>query len=163
MPSFYFLKIGLKGPNRIIGDTMNATYPGWIEISSYTPGQAPGGHGARSGGAGKSSVSEFYFHKLSSSSSARISLACNTGEPFDGAVFTVLGPGAPYHITFSQVVIGTWQTSLVMGEILDTFTLNFSGINFVQGAATPNSGNEPKKPSRSDWGATWGLSLPRGA
>jgi type VI protein secretion system component Hcp len=130
----YFLKIGLQGGNRIAGNSFDINYPGWIDIDSWSPGMAaPAGS---STGPGKASVSEFHFVRPSDRMvSARIFLACQTAENFDGAILAITGARNPGRIQFDNVLITSCQTRSGNTGPLDAFTLSFVGMHFIAGAA----------------------------
>jgi type VI protein secretion system component Hcp len=134
MSTHYFLKIGLRLNNTIIGASRSLDFPGWIEIESWVP-MMPN-HPITSGGPGKTRVEGFGFTKLSDGASQRLFTAWDSAEYFDGAVLAVLGPNAPYWFQFTDVWIASFQSGFMSPStkgLADQFVLGFAGLQQTPG------------------------------
>jgi hypothetical protein len=133
VPTFYFLKIGLRSANRIYGDGQNTSFPGWIELIGYSPVGHPELVSPPDGGPGKTRVSRFQFAKASGPASQRIFNACHAGEHFDAAALAVEGPGPRARFLFEDVIIPECR---IGPEGFDEFHLEFDGMKIAADATS---------------------------
>jgi type VI protein secretion system component Hcp len=109
VPTYYFLKIGLRPGSGIAGESMKAGFEGWIEIELFAP-VLPHQLGGGGGGPGKVQVNEFSFSKrVDRTSSQLLFSASHAGTHFDGAIFAIEGPGTPMWFQFEDVQIANFR------------------------------------------------------
>ena len=129
MAADYFLLI-----DGVAGESQDAKHKGWIDVMSWSWGEAnAGSHPAGSGGgAGKVSFHDCAFTTRVSKASPALFLACATGQHFKEAKLAArkAGKGQQEFLTwtFSDVLVSSYQTSGSEGDEapLDSVSLNFS-------------------------------------
>jgi hypothetical protein len=131
VPTFYFLKIGLRSRNFIYGDGQNTSFPGWIELTGYGPVRPPGLASPPQGGPGKTRTSRLRFAKANGPASQRIFNAWHAGEHFDGAALAIEGPGPRVRFLFGDVTIPECR---IGPEGIDEFQLEFDGMKIAADA-----------------------------
>ena len=130
----YFLKI-----DGIPGESQDSKHKDEIEIQSWSWGETNSGtHAAGGGGgAGKVSMQDFHFVMNANKASAKLLLACASGEHVKKAILTCRKAGKEQQeylkITMSDLLISSYQTGGANhGEIIpqDQISLNFSKLEF---------------------------------
>lgn len=130
----YFLK--LKG---IDGESPDAKHKNEIQLESWSWGESnQGAHGAGGGGgAGKVSMQDFHFVMQMNKASAKLMLACATGEHIPEALLTCRKAGKDQQeylkVKFTDLLVSSYQTggSAHGGAIpTDQISLNFAKIEF---------------------------------
>ncbi len=114
------LKIG-----SIPGESLDAKYPGWIEIDGWSFGQSQSGAGATGSGSasGKVEMEDFQFNKHFDRSSTHLFHACATGEYIEEATLIVRRAGMKsgdmqeyFQIDFKGLIVSSYQTSGSAGD-----------------------------------------------
>jgi hypothetical protein len=141
VPTFFFLKIGLRSSNRIYGDGQNMSFPGWIELIGYGPVGPAGLISPPEGGPGKTRVSRFRFAKANGPASQRIFSACHAGEHFDAAALAIEGPGPRVRFLFEDVIIPECR---IGHEGLDEFQLAFDDMKIAADATSAAAVGRPR-------------------
>jgi type VI secretion system secreted protein Hcp len=130
----YFLKIdGIDGESAAKGHEKELELESWSwGESNSTSGTGTGGHGA-----GKVSVQDIHFVTKISAASAKLMLACASGEHIKKAVLTCRKAGKDQQefmkVTLSDVLISSYQTGgSAHGDVvpLDQVSLAFMKIEF---------------------------------
>lgn len=134
MASDYLLEIdGIKG------ESHDKAHKDTIEIDSFSWGVTQEGTFARGagGGAGKCSFSDISFTTSTNKASPMLMLSCASGKHIKKAILHVRkageNPQEYYKITFSDVLISSYQTSGSSGgdsTPMDSFSLNFAKIEY---------------------------------
>lgn len=135
--SDFFLKLG-----DIKGESQDDKHKGEIDLMSFQFGVSqPGGAASVGAGAGvgKAQFHEFQVSKLMDSASAKLMLACATGQHFPEATLTCRRAGGTQveylKIKFEQVLVSSYQIGgghegLKDTLPTDTFSLNFAKIHY---------------------------------
>jgi len=135
--SDFFLKLG-----DIKGESLDDKHKGEIDLISFKFGvRQPGGAAAVGAGAGvgKAQFHEFEFTKRMDSASAKLMLACATGQHFPEVTLTCRRAGGSQveymKIKLEQVLVSGYEST--GGETdhkdtlpIDTFHLNFAKIHY---------------------------------
>jgi type VI secretion system secreted protein Hcp len=128
----YFLKI-----DGVEGESTDDRHKGEIEILSFSWGESNMGTKVRGcgAGAGKVSMQDFHFTMAINKASPKLFLMCATGEHIKEATLMVrkAGTEAPVEylkIKLSDVVVSSYQTGGSGDVPMDSFSLNFSKIEF---------------------------------
>jgi type VI secretion system secreted protein Hcp len=129
----YFLKI-----DGIPGESQDAKHKDEIHILSFSFGATQGGTHAfgGGGGAGKVSMQDFHFMMTVNKASAKLFLACATGEHIKEAILTCRKAGKEQQeylkIKFNDLLVSSYQ---VNGDAnanhlpVDSISLNFAKIH----------------------------------
>jgi type VI secretion system secreted protein Hcp len=145
--SDYFLKLG-----DIKGESQDDKHKNEIDVFSFKFGvRQPGGSAAigQGGGVAKAQFHEFEFTKRMDAASAKLMLACATGQHFPEVTLTCRKAGGTQmeyvKIKLEQVLVSSYQTSggeegLKDTLPVDTFHLNFGKIHYSY-TAQDASGN----------------------
>ena len=142
----YFLKI--KG---IEGESQDDTHKGEIEIDSFSWGAVQAGShaGGGGGGAGKVQMQDFHFTMRINKASAKLFLACASGEHIPEAILTCRKAGGEQQEflkwTFTDLLVSSYQTGgSSHSEIVptDQVSLNFAAIKVDYRAQNPKGGLE---------------------
>jgi type VI secretion system secreted protein Hcp len=119
----------------IDGETKDSQHPKAIEIESYSWGETQtGSMGAGTGGgAGKVLMQDFHFTKRLDKASAKLFMACATGEHVKSAKLIVRKAGGDqktyYTVTFTDLLISSFQTSGHGGaETTESISFNFAKV-----------------------------------
>jgi type VI secretion system secreted protein Hcp len=126
----YFLKI-----DGIDGESHDAKHKNEIDVESWSWGEAQGGTGHAGGGhgGGKVVMNDFFFVQKLSKASAKLMLACATGEHFGAAVLTCRKAGKEQQeylkIKFTDVMVTSYQTG---GGSRDTIPTDQIALNFAK-------------------------------
>lgn len=145
--SDYFLKLG-----DIKGESQDDKHKGEIDLISFRFGVRQPGGGATIGagsGVGKAQFHEFEITKRLDSASAKLMLACATGQHFPEVTLTCRKAGGNQmeyvKIKLEQVLVSGYET--IGGDEgrkdtlpVDTFHLNFAKIHYSY-TAQDSSGN----------------------
>jgi type VI secretion system secreted protein Hcp len=145
--SDYFLKLG-----DIKGESQDDKHKGEIDLISFKFGvRQPSGSGqiGAGGGVGKAQFHEFEIVKRMDAASAKLMLACATGQHFSEVTLTCRKAGGTQmeyiKIKLEQVLVSGYET--IGGDErlkdtlpVDTFHLNFAKIHFNY-TAQDSSGN----------------------
>ncbi len=135
--SDFFLKLG-----DIKGESLDDKHKGEIDLISFKFGvRQPGAAAAvgAGGGIGKAQFHEFEFTKRIDSASAKLMLACASGQHFPEVTLSCRRAGgtqAEYlKIKLEQVLVSGYETSGGEGNLkdtlpIDTFHLNFAKITY---------------------------------
>jgi len=130
----YFLKI-----EGVDGESTDDKHKGEIDIESFSWGASQtGAHsGGGGGGAGKVSMQDFHFVMHVNKASAKLMLACASGEHIKKAVLTCRKAGKDQQeylkVTMSDLLVSSYQTGgSSHGSILptDQISINFAKIEF---------------------------------
>ena len=129
----YFLKI-----DGIQGEATDKKHKDEIDVLSWSWGESNSGtHGAgRGGGAGKVSMQDFNFVMAFNKASPELMLACANGKHVKNAILVCRKAGEDQQeyltITFSDLLISSYQTGGSAGDIVptDQISFNFSKIEF---------------------------------
>lgn len=135
--SDFFLKMG-----DIKGESLDDKHKGEIDLMSFKFGvRQPGGSAAvgAGGGVGKAQFSEFEFTKRIDSASAKLMLACASGQHFPEVTLTCRRAGGTQadfmKVKLENVIVSGYEslggdTNLKDTLPIDTFHLNFAKIHF---------------------------------
>ena len=135
--SDFFLELG-----DIKGESQDDKHKGHIDLISFKFGvRQPGGSGAigAGGGIGKAQFNEFELTKRMDSASAKLMLACATGQHFKDATLYCRKAGGTQveyvKIKLEQVLVSGYESSAGESGLkdqlpIDTFHLNFGKIHF---------------------------------
>jgi type VI secretion system secreted protein Hcp len=130
----YFLK--LEG---IDGESADSKHKNEIDLESWSWGETQTGSHASGGGggAGKVSMQDFHFVMKVNKSSAKLLLACATGEHIKSGLLTCRKAGKEQQeylkIKFSDCLISSYQTGGSGGSDIiptDQISLNFAKIEY---------------------------------
>jgi type VI secretion system secreted protein Hcp len=129
----YFLKI-----EGVDGESSDDKHKGEIDIQSFSFGVTNmGTHGSASGGgAGKANFQDLHCTTHVNKASAKLFLACATGEHFKKAVLTCRKAGKEQQeymkVTMSDVLVSSYTDGGGSGGIVptDQFSLNFAKIEY---------------------------------
>jgi type VI secretion system secreted protein Hcp len=136
--SDFFLKLG-----DIKGESQDDKHKGEIEVMSFSFGVAQPGASAgvgTGGGIGKAQFHEFEFTKRIDSASAKLMLACASGQHFPDVTLTCRRAGGTQaeflKIKMEQVLvsgysIGGGETSLKDTLPVDTVQINYAKISYT--------------------------------
>jgi type VI secretion system secreted protein Hcp len=128
----YFLKL-----DDIDGESEDAKYPSHIQLESWGWGASQGGTFASGGGggAGKVSMQDFHFVMKTNKASAKLFLACASGEHIGKGVLRCRKAGKDQQdfmvVTFTDLLVSSYQTSgSGSSDVLpmDQISLNFAKI-----------------------------------
>jgi type VI secretion system secreted protein Hcp len=107
----YFLQI-----DGIEGESTDAKHKGWIDVESWSWGEAQAGtlHTGGGGGAGKVAFQDFHFVTKVSKASPKLFLACASGQHLKEARFVARRAGKEQQEyltwTFSDLLVSSYQT-----------------------------------------------------
>ena len=136
--SDYFLNLGA-----IKGESQDDTHKGEIELINFRFGVRQPGGGAAIGagsGVGKAQFDEFAFTKRMDAASAKLMLACATGEHFPEVTLVCRKAGGTQQeylkIKLEQVLVSAYESSAGEADYkdelpIDTFHLNFAKIHYT--------------------------------
>jgi type VI secretion system secreted protein Hcp len=132
--SDFFLKLG-----DIKGESADDKHKGEIDLMSFSFGaQQPGGASAvgAGGGIGKVQFQEFSFTKRVDSASAKLMLACASGQHFPEVTLTCRRAGgtqAEYlKIKLEQVVVSGYHITGGESNLKDTLPVDLIHLNFAK-------------------------------
>ncbi len=143
----YFLKI-----DGIPGESMDAKHKDEIQLLSYSFGDSQAGTMAfgGGGGAGKVLMQDFHFTMIVNKASAKLFLACATGEHLKHALLTCRKAGKEQQeflkIRFTQLLVSSYQSN---GDgnanhlPVDSVSLNFARIEFDYQVQNASGGVQP--------------------
>ena len=130
----YFLKV-----DGIDGESTDSKHKNEIEVESFSFGESQSGtfaHGS-GGGAGKVSMQDFHFTMKLNKASAKLALACASGQHIKKAVLTARKAGGTqqdfYIVTLSDLLVSSYQVGgSGRGELIpiDQVSLNFAKIEW---------------------------------
>jgi len=153
----YFLKI----PG-VDGESMDDKHKGEIEVESFSWGETQAGtsgHGAGAG-AGKVVPQDFHFVKKLDKGSARLFIACATGEHFKTATLTGRKAGGGQQeylkVTMEDVLVSSYQTggSKEGGVVpTDQVSLNIGKLEFSYKEQKPDGSLGGEVKHKYDFGA----------
>lgn len=141
----YFLNIdGIKG------ESTDSKHKEEIDIESWSWGESNSGThtGGGGGGAGKVVMQDFSFTMKANKASPKLFLACATGQHIKKALLTCRKAGKEqqeyYKITFSDLLISSYQTGGSAGDVVPTesISFNFSKIEMSYAAQKPDGSLE---------------------
>ena len=123
----------------IDGDSTNAQFPNWFEVSSYSWGDSAGtqSHGS-GGGAGKVQFEDLHFSKRTGKGSPLLMLACATGKHLPAVQLVVTKASTDQQevflkITLADVLISSYHQGGDAGDMpQDDVSLNFGAIEYDQ-------------------------------
>ena len=124
-----FLKI-----DGIEGESQDHKHKSEIDITSFSWGASNGGTFATGGGggAGKVNMQDFHFTMPINKASVKLFLACAGGDHIKSAVLTCRKAGTEqqefYKVTFSDLLVSSYQSSGGDGLPTDTISLNFAKV-----------------------------------
>ena len=130
----YFLKI-----DNIPGESHDAKHKDEIQVDSWFLGaRQDGSFGRGGGGAGKVQMNDVSFTAKVSKASAKLFLACATGDHLKKAVLTVRKAGGGkvpqdfLMVTFTDSLVSSYQSNgpSRAGVPTEQFSLNFAKIEF---------------------------------
>jgi type VI secretion system secreted protein Hcp len=130
----YFLKI-----EGIAGESQDSKHKDDIDIESWSWGETQSGTHASGGGggAGKVQMQDFHFVMKVNKASAKILLACATGEHFKSVLLTCRKAGKEQQeymkIKLSDCLVSSFQTGGSEGSDIipiDQVSLNFAKIEY---------------------------------
>jgi type VI secretion system secreted protein Hcp len=132
--SDFFLKLG-----DIKGESQDDKHKGEIDLMSFSFGvRQPGGSAAvgSGGGVGKAQFHEFEFTKRIDASSAKLMLACASGQHFPEVTLSCRRAGgtqAEYlKIKFEQVLVSGYETGGGDSSLKDTLPVDTVHLNFAK-------------------------------
>ena len=140
----------------ILGESVDAKYPGAIEVQSFgfgvsNSGKIVGG----GGGAGKASFSDISFAKLLDKASPQLYLHAASGRHIRTATLYVRKAGGDkpleyYVVKLTDVLVTSVQTSGSTGSgvPMESFSLNYKKIEFIYTMQKPDGSTETV---RSGW------------
>ena len=130
MAADYFLQI-----TGIAGESKEAKHKDWIDVLSWSFGEANPAVPSTGGGAaaGKVQMSDFNFMAVTSKASPKLFLACANGQHMKEAKLSAVKTGAMQQEylswTFSDVLVSSYQTTGSGGEVsMDSVSLAFSKV-----------------------------------
>jgi type VI secretion system secreted protein Hcp len=124
----YFLQI-----DGIEGESTDAKHKGWIDVESWSWGEAQTGtlHTGGGGGAGKVAFQDFHFTTKVNKASPKLFLACASGQHLKEARLVARRAGKDQQEyltwTFSDLLVSSYQTGGAEGSNmppLDSVSLN---------------------------------------
>jgi type VI secretion system secreted protein Hcp len=130
----YFLKI-----DNIEGEGHDQKQKGEIDLESWSWGESQAGThgGGGGGGAGKVQMQDFHFVMKHNKASAKLMLACASGQHIANAVLTCRKAGGKQEayltVKMSDLLISSYQTGgSAHGDLVptDQISMNFSKIHF---------------------------------
>jgi len=130
----YFLQV-----DGIEGESADAKHKNQIELESFSFSESQSGTFASGGGggAGKVSMQDFHFTMKVSKASAKLALACATGQHIKKAVLTARKAGGTqqdfYIVTMSDLLVSSYQAhGVASGNLVpvDSVSLNFAKIEW---------------------------------
>jgi type VI secretion system secreted protein Hcp len=128
----YFLKL-----DGIEGESEDDKFPNQIQLESFSWGASQGGTMAfgGGGGAGKVQMQDFHFVMKNNKASARLFLACASGDHIGKGILSARKAGKEQQVflvvTFTDLLVSSYQTSgSGAGDVLpmDQISLNFAKI-----------------------------------
>ncbi|MPY87886.1 MAG: type VI secretion system tube protein Hcp [Luteitalea sp.] len=146
----YFLKI-----DGVEAESTDSKHKGEIDLESWSWGATNSGSAGRAGGAGAGKVQpqDFSFVKKLDKSSAKLFMACNTGEHCKSAVLTARKAGGDqqeyYKMTMEECLVSSYQIGGSGGDVVPTeqVTLNFAKleVSYKEQKADGSLGGEVKQ------------------
>jgi type VI secretion system secreted protein Hcp len=140
----------------IPGESADAKYPGSIEVESFSFGATNAGTttAGGGGGAGKVSFSDISFSKRLDKSSPLLYLHCAQGKHIRSATLYVRKAGGDkpleyYVVKLTDVLVSSVQTSGGGDVVVESFSLNFTKIEFSYAAQKPDGSLDT--PVKSGW------------
>jgi type VI secretion system secreted protein Hcp len=129
----YFLKL-----DGIDGESTDDKHKGEIDVESWSWGETNSGThaGGGGGGAGKVVMQDFHFVMRVNKASAKLFLACATGQHIKEGTLTCRKAGTEQQeylkIKFSDLLVSSFQTGGSHGDVVptDQISLNFSKIEY---------------------------------
>jgi type VI secretion system secreted protein Hcp len=127
----FFLKI-----DGIDGESQDSKHKAEIHIESWSWGEAQtGSHSSGGGGgAGKVAMQDIHFTTKVNKSSPKLMLACAEGEHIKKAVLTARKAGKDQQdylqITFSDLLVSSYQIGGTSEVPMDQFAINFTKIEY---------------------------------
>jgi type VI secretion system secreted protein Hcp len=147
----YYLKI-----DGIDGESTDAKHKGEIDVLSWSWGETNSGSGAGGGhGAGKVQMQDFHFVMKVNKASPKLMLACAGGDHIKKADLVCRRAGKEQQeylkITFSDLLISSYQTGGSAGEVVptDQISFNFSKIEFEYKPQKPDGTLDA--PTKTGW------------
>jgi type VI secretion system secreted protein Hcp len=125
----YFLKL-----DGVEGESQDKTHKNEIQIESWSWGATQTGTASTGGGmgAGRVSMQDFQFVMGVNKASPKLMLKCATGEHIKNAILTCRKAGKEQQeylkVTFSDLLISSYQTGGSGESPVDSISLNFSKI-----------------------------------
>ena len=123
----YFLKL-----DGIDGESTDDKHKSEIDVESWSWGATQTGTfgGGGGGGAGKVQFQDFHFVTRVSKATPKLFLSCATGEHIKSAILTARKSGEQqqefYKVTFSDVLISSYQSGGSGGDVIPTDQVSFN-------------------------------------
>jgi type VI secretion system secreted protein Hcp len=130
----YFLKI-----DGVDGESTDDKHKGEIQLESWSVGETNSGtfNSGGGGGAGKVSMQDFHFVKKTDKASAKLFVACATGEHIKTATLVCRKAGGDQQefltVVLSPILVSSFQTSGSHGSELiplEQISFNFGKIEY---------------------------------
>jgi type VI secretion system secreted protein Hcp len=120
--------------NGIKGESQDKTYPGAMQLMSFSWGMSQTG-APSGGGSGKVSVHDISITKVTDSSSPQLMLSCVSGKPITGGIIAIRKAGDKpleyFKIKLTDVLISSFQTGgHSSGTPSEEVTLDFAKAQF---------------------------------
>jgi type VI secretion system secreted protein Hcp len=141
----------------IPGESVDAKYPGSIEVQSFGFGVSNVGTiSGGGGGAGKATFSDISFTKSLDKASPQLYLHCASGKHIRSATLYVRKAGGDkpleyYVVKLTDLLVTSVQTSGSTGSgvPMESFSLNYAKIEFIYTPQKPDGSADT--PVRSGW------------